>query len=111
MIILAHTFARAHTNTAFEPLSPFDAAATDDRGSHGLRESSRSSSGGGVGVRVPQPLPAPPMAAAAAAAVNPFFARLPGDYRGSARAANGDDEGAASSGVDLCGPVIKRSML
>lgn len=102
---------------AFEPRSPFDLAATDDGRSNGLRGGRSGASGSSSGGTnpVPQPLPAPPMAATAAAAAqqgeldeagaaaayNPFFSRMPGDYRAA----------GANDGVDLSGPVMKRSML
>jgi hypothetical protein len=118
----------AHIHTqmaAFEPLSPFDAAAaaTDDAHAHGAARMPQINGGGG-GVLVPPPAPAPPMAAAAAMTggeeeeehagpgafvYHPFFSRMPGDFRESAAV---DPRGEREEGgVDLCGPVIRRSML
>lgn len=91
--------------TAFEPLSPFDAApsASDDMGGggggggmRGVRAGNSNSSGGGGGgggAVVPH---APPMAAA-----QQQLQRLHDQL---------EEQAEAAGGVDLCGP-ISRSML
>lgn len=129
---------KTKTLTAFEPLSPFDAAAPaamdDGGGLRGGGNTSSSSSGGGNGagggnggnIRVP---PAPPMAAAAAqqqqqqrrlqteleeeqddANVSPYHPFF-SRMPGDYRAAPPENKGGGGGGgVDLCGPV-SRSML
>jgi hypothetical protein len=82
----------------------------------GMRREAGNSSGGSSGVQVPPPRPAaPPLPVAATAedeplAYNPFFSRLPGDFHDQQRTAAGEEE-AEEAGVDLCGPVVRRSML
>ncbi len=73
-----------------------------------MQRSSSGNSGSG-GIQLPVAAGAAGAAAAAAEdeplAYNPFFSRLPGDFHERASAAG--EEG----GVDLCGPVVRRSML
>lgn len=97
------------THTAFEPLSPFDAAAATDDAAGVARD---GQNGGRAGVMVPPSPAAPPLPVAAAEdealAYNPFFSRLPGD---SHRMAAGRDEGEeGGEGRDLCGPVLRSNL-